>query len=306
MNLSESLRGKRGMRVHFALTLFVLALSGCGHGLDEAVASLDKGVSGYEGQVTPLSRPYLLRLEEGPDPPYRYTKISDLSGSTERTSMVLRKKILANGEQRRVWTKIEEISAGSRTFNADGAPIIIADAITSSRGRVERINLAFPAMHLAGLKIPEQTSEEYQQILSIFRSLDFEWPEAPVEMNSEILSPTHIEEMFDRADKEDGTKEIGNPRKAILQNTISVKIVGETYDDGVHCLLGIYSGTVKTEMKLSLFTMKPRGHVLIDSEHGTLRRFAYVVEAVSKRASGRYESTSYFELKPEPPDPGAL
>ena len=97
LNLSESLRGKRGMRVHYALTLGILGLSGCSYGLDEAVASLDKGVSGYEGQVTPLSRPYLLRLEEGPDPPYRYTKISDLSGSTERTSMVIRTKIWAKG-----------------------------------------------------------------------------------------------------------------------------------------------------------------------------------------------------------------
>ena len=294
------------MRVHYALTLVILALSGCGHGLDEAVASLDKGVGGYEGPVTPLSRPYLLRVEEGPDPPYRYTKISDLSGSTERTSMVIRTKIWAKGEERRVWTRVDERTVGSRTFRHDGAPLVLADVTSSSRGRIETIDLDFPALRLADVEIPEEASEAYQNWIKTFRTLNFEWPEEPVEMNSEIFSPSHAEAWFEVPSKGDGSKEAANPLKSILRNTMSIKIIGETYDDGVHCLVGVHSGTLVAEMKISLFTMKMRGHVLIDPQYGTLRRSAFVIEGVSERANGHFKSTTYVEMKPEKQDPGEL
>ncbi len=82
-------------------------------------------------------------------------------------------------------------------------------------------------------------------------------------------------------------------QKYIRRNTLSARIVGETYDNAVHCLVVLQDGELEIEGPKGSLTVGWRGHSLLDSRTGLTRRMAVAVDS-TVRHSGEIKRAAIF------------
>ena len=277
------------MKVGLVLALAILLSVGCQSTAWELSTSLDKGVAGYEGEVTPFTIPYRLRYEASPEVTQTIAAtITKLDGTTKRISMLVRVKISAIGEQRLWEFKFDEVADDGQRWRSSTVPLMTARGLSSSIGPLEDIDLAFPAFQQQGAEIPDQNSDMYQDLTSVFRDSSVVLPKDPVGMNDEIVSG---DEMLERIL---APLKLSLPaQKHIRRNTLSARIVGETYDNAVHCLVVLLDGELEMEGPKGSFTLGWRGHWLIDSGTGLIRRMAVAVD-LPVRHSGEIKRAAIF------------
>ncbi len=262
------------MKVGLVLALAILLSVGCQSTAWELSTSLDKGVAGYEGEVTPFTIPYRLRYEASPEVTQTIAvTITNLDGTTNRISMLVRVKISAIGEQR-LWEYIfEEVAADGQKWRSSTVPLMTARGLSSSMGPLEDIDLAFPAFRELGAEIPDQNSDMYQNIVAALRDSSVKLPKDPVGMNDEIGSGDEMIEQILAS-----FKPPLSTQEHIRRNTLSARIVGETYDNAVHCLVVVLAGGFEIEGPKGSLTLGWRGHWLLDSQTGLTRRMAVAVD----------------------------
>lgn len=277
------------MKVGLVLALAILLSVGCQSTAWELSTSLDKGVAGYEGEVTPFTIPYRLRYEASPEVTQTTAAtITNLDGTTKRISMLFRLKISAIGEQRLWEFKFDEVADDGQRWRSSTVPLMTARGLSSSMGALKDIDLAFPAFQQQGAKIPDQNSDMYQDLVAVLRDSSVVLPKNPVSMNDEIISGDEVlERLFARL------KLPVPAQKYIRQNTLSARIVGETYDNAVHCLVVLLNGELEVEGPTGFFTLGWRGHWLIDSRTGLTRRMAVAVD-LTVRHSGEIKRAAIF------------
>ena len=298
------------MRSLCPLLFLALALSGCSSDLRDAVASVDAGIDGYEGPVTPITEPYLLRLKEGPEFAYSITSMSNLGGATQRQTMVYRSKVSSDGDLLAWKTDVEEVLAKDLTLRSDSLPIITVRGRSTPRGQQSDIELDFPYFRERGLRIPEEASAEYRQFARAFESQSFELPEEPVGMGSVLMAPESLLKVFNLVEAMPGRPN-KNTLQAMRRNTVTARVVGQTYDGGVHCIVARVTGGMEGDIQIEdtadsySFAFDVRGHILVTTETGTVRRYVMAFDA-TMRYSGRSQNWDYFtELRPQEAASGA-
>ena len=144
------------MKVGLGLALAILLSVGCQSTAWELSTSLDKGVAGYEGEVIPFTIPYRLRYEASPEVTQTIAAtITNLDGTTNRISMLVRVKISAIGEQR-LWEYIvDELAANGQKWRSSTVPLMTARGLSSSMGPLEDVELSFPGFRALGAEIPD-------------------------------------------------------------------------------------------------------------------------------------------------------
>ncbi len=277
------------MKVGLVLALAILLSVGCQSTAWELSTSLDKGVAGYEGEVTPFTIPYRLRYEASPEVTQTIAAtITNLDGTTKRISMLVRVKISAIGEQR-LWEYIvDEVAADGQKWRSSTVPLMTARGLSSSMGPLEDIDLAFPGFRELGAEIPDQNSDLYQNLVAGLRDSSVVLPKNPVSMNDEIISGHELLERFF------ARLELPVPaQKHIRRNTLSARIVGETYYNAVHCLVVLHDGELEIKGPRGSLTIGWRGHWLLDSRSGLTRRYAVAVD-LTVRHSGEIKRAAIF------------
>ncbi len=233
--------------------------------------------------------PYRLRYEASPEVTQTTAAtITNLDGTTTRTSMLVRVKISAIGEQR-LWEYIvDELAVDGQKWRSSTVPLMTARALSSPMGPLEDVELSFPAFREQGAEIPDQNSDMYQNLVAVLRDSSFVLPENPVSMNDEIISGAELlERSFARL------KRPVPAQKYIRRNTLSARIVGETYDNAVHCLVVLQDGELEVEWPKGSLTVGWRGHSLLDSRTGLTRRMAVAVN-LTGRHSGEIKRLAVF------------
>ena len=286
------------LRYLHLLALNLLLLTSCGSAVQHSLPKLDKGVGGYEGEVFAFTVPYTLPYGPGPETLHRTIRTTRVSDTKGRRSYVLRSKISTDGEER-IWKiAVEEANFGGGTLRSVSPPLLIVRGQGSLKGPIEDIDLSFPYFRQEGLDAPTDSSDMFRAWPDLLRELSFMVPATPIAMNTELIPPRRL---LDLINKSDGLPEEG--QKMILEgtqrNTMSARVVGETYDNGVHCLVAMLDGGVVGKLTFTSFEVNLRGHWLINARTGMSHRAAMFLDVSWQNANESDKIVSYTEMRPD-------
>lgn len=286
------------MKLRYLPAFGLLVLCGCGSTVQYDIPTLDKGVGGYEGKVSAFTVPYKLRYEPGPETVQRLTKVWDVGGKKELTTVVLHSKIVAREERRNWRIKIEEIQFEGRTLRSESPPLVVVRTRGTPRHPAEKVYLSFPYFSMNEIATPEPGSEQYREWSDLIRDQSFVLPDASVAMNSDLVpSSLFLNIMLDS--DELSADERNQIRESIWRNTLSSRVVGETYDNGTHCLVAILDGSMAGQIRSVDFDLGLSGHWLINTKTGMSHRYAILMDVSLKNPSGPGEIAYYAELVPD-------
>lgn len=281
------------MRSPCALVLsFVVLLCGCSVTPHDPFKPLRKGLAGYEGPIAPLTEPYLLRYQPGPEFVQSLTREVTAEGETNRATLRARGKLSLAGERRKLEGSISEIDFNGRTLRSEDVPILTLNGSMSDRGPLQEIDLDFPWFREEGVEIPERDSEDYRKWVGMLERVAFELPEDPVEMDTELVASRKMLALLldDGELSKDWQERILD---SVNKNTLSIRVAGETLYKDAHCIVAIADGTAEGQLGTASFVVEMLGHWLIASETGISMRYAIAVEALI-RNEGSVERFSIF------------
>ena len=113
-------------------------------------------------------------------------------------------------------------------------------------GPLEDVELSFPGFRELGAEIPDQNSDMYQNMVAALRDSSVVLPKNPVSMNDEIISEDELLKRLFAS-----LKRPVPAQKHIRRNTLSARIAGETYDNGVHCLVVVQDGELAAQRRVA-------------------------------------------------------
>jgi hypothetical protein len=292
-----------GMERHFGRTIkltfcaLIFLVAGCQPTTRDLRQEVDKGIGGYLGPVTAFNVPVLLRYQ-GPSSVTVDTNWSASSSEGKTTSGSLRMNVSVQpiGEQR-IWElRATESTTEGRVQRSLSPPLMLARGLSSPRGPLREVDMEFPAY------TPQQIRDGIdknpgvrEQLLHRLKFSQMELPERALSNGDDFISSRdYLKTMLTLEFGEQPVWAEMSNSSFVRSNTLSLKVVGQTWRGGRQMLVIKIDGSASLGRDAPILEFSTRGHWLIDIKTGLTGAYLFANELRILRDGKTITSESFM------------